>query len=83
MPRFIQVLLLSILNCFSAFYFLHYMLDPIDEEVFNVHYPKYNYISSVYYYYVLKKLAFLLTLLIFLLDPMEKVSFDVVLCKKV
>jgi len=68
----------SILNCFSAFYFLHYMLDPIDEEVFNVHYPKSNCISSVYCYSVLKMLAFLLTHLIFLLDSMEKVSFDVV-----
>ena len=43
---------------------------PYDEEVFNVHYPNYNYISSVYRYYVLKNLAFLLTHLIFLLDPM-------------
>ena len=58
------------------------MLDPIDGEVFNVHYPNYNYISSVYCYYVLKNLAFLLTHLIFSLDPMEKVSFDMVLCKK-
>jgi hypothetical protein len=33
MPWIIQVLLLSILNCFPAFYFLHYILDPIDEEV--------------------------------------------------
>jgi len=59
------------------------MLDPIDGEVFNVHYPNYNYISSVYCYYVLKNLAFLLTYLIFSLDPMEKMSFDVVLCNKV